>query len=202
MHIFKTISSNLYSGLSSLFIYRLAVIALLFVTSISDCFASGGPQTAWDLRYHWFNFIVYILILFFALRKVIPAAWVQRKEQIANTVRDSVREFEDAELEVKKIEDQIKELPLETKKIHEEILYQAEAEASALLSITREKTTRMKLQAEELLEGEGRAAQNSFRQALVTSAVQLAKESFQVTGASDDEKYREAALNRTQKLVQ
>jgi F0F1-type ATP synthase membrane subunit b/b' len=182
----------------------LATTVGLFLNSgFASAWASGGPASIGDLKSYWINFVIYICLLFICLRKVIPAAWTARREAIQATVRNATRDLESAEAEVKDVETRTRNLEADKRKAMDEIIRQAEAEASAAVSQAREKATRASVQAVDLLKGEGRAAEVEYRSELVARALQLAREKFQQGAFADKEAgYRDAAMARARRLVQ
>ena len=176
---------------------------ILLTSGQSQAWASGGPASIGDLQSYWINFVVYVCLLFVCLRKVIPTAWSARREAIQATVRTATRDLESAEAEVKEVEARTRNLEVDKRKAADDIVRQAEAEASAAVSQAREKAARLSVQATDLLKGEGRAAEVEYRSELVARALQLAREKFeQGAFAGKEAGYRDAAMNRARRLLQ
>jgi F-type H+-transporting ATPase subunit b len=149
------------------------------------------------------NFIIYVAILFFALRKVIPQNWMARRNAILENVTSSARELESAEQAVKAAEERTKNVATEQEAAKQEIIRQAELEAAQIIKSATEKAERQKAQAKDLIEGETRSAEATFRAELVERALELAKSKFKSGAfAAKESSYRDAALVRAKRLVQ
>jgi F0F1-type ATP synthase membrane subunit b/b' len=151
----------------------------------------------------WVNFAIYLAVLFVALRKIIPQAWMARRNAILENVTSAARELEQAEKAVRNAEDKTKNLASEQEAARQEIIKQAELEAVQIITAAKEKAERQKAQAKELIQGESRSAESTFRTELVFRAVELAREKFKSGAYSAKESdYRSAALDRAKRLVQ
>lgn len=189
----------------------LAQGAPLFALSLSllvdSAYASEaeGPHhgSIADLASNWINFIIYVALLYVLLRKAIPAAWSARREKIRETVLASKAELEAAERELHTVEALTQNLSREQERAKQEILQQADVEAAAIKAAALERAERIKVQAKELLVGEGRSAESQVRATLVTRAVEIARGRF-ASGeyAARQSTYVDAAIDRAKRLVQ
>jgi F-type H+-transporting ATPase subunit b len=149
------------------------------------------------------NFAIYIAVLFIALRKIIPQAWMARRNAILENVTAAARELEQAERSVRDAEDKTKNLSNEQEAARQEIIKQAQLEAAQIIATAKEKAERQKAQAKDLIQGESRSAESVFRSELVFKAVELARDKFKSGAYSAKESsYRSAALDRAKRLVQ
>jgi F0F1-type ATP synthase membrane subunit b/b' len=194
---------SLQSKLSSLAIATTLVAA--HISAMPAC-ASGGESghhaSIADIAGPWINFIVYVVLLTALLRKPIKNGWAARRERIAEEVSAATSEMEAAERELATVEALTKSIALEQERARVEILKQGELEAASIASAAKEKAARIKSQVGELLEGESRSAQASFRSSLVAKAVELSKARFQGGEfASRQSAYVDAAVDRAKKLV-
>jgi F-type H+-transporting ATPase subunit b len=185
---------------------KLALLSLVLVLASSEAMASGGEghaPSAWDLRFLWLNFVLYVVLLYVLLKKVIASGWAARRHKIEKSVVSATSEVEAAEKTLRSIEDLVRNLKSEQEKAREEILSLAKEEAASIVRAAEERAERVRAQAKDLLKGESRSAQASFRSALVARAVELAKSKFsggQFAGRQDD--YVAAAVDRAKRLVQ
>lgn len=189
-------------------ISRFAIATTIVAATLSApvALASGGDgahhASIADITWPWINFIVYVFALTALLRKPIKNGWASRRERIAEEVTAATSELEAAERELAAVEALTKNIAQEQERARADIVKQGELEASSIASAAKEKATRLKSQVAELLEGESRAAQASFRASLVAKAVELSKARFQGGEyVSRQSAYVDAAVDRAKKLV-
>ncbi len=179
--------------------------ALVSIATTPAAFASAGhgEPSIGDLTFYWINFILYIGIMTYILRKPLKRGWAARTARIKQSVTQSSDEVGAAERELNAIEALTKTVPAEQEKIRQQIVEQAHAEAADIVRAAEQRAQRIKDQAKELLTGEHRSAQTSFRHTLVTRAVQIAKEKFGAGEfAAREGAYQNAAVTRAKQLVQ
>jgi len=181
-----------------------SLVAFVAFTA-SPAFASsdaGHSPSISDLGVFWVNFLIYVTLLYVLVRKAIANAWAARRESILASVTSATDEVNAAERELNATEALAKNIAADQEKARGDILRQGQAEADALVSSAKEKSERIKTQAQELLKGEGRSAEASFRAALVTKAVEISRERFsRGEFAAKQEQYLDAALSRAKRLV-
>jgi len=178
-------------------------IATLAASDLAMASGSAGHQPSiYDIVPFWVNFVLYIALMTFILRKPIKNGWASRRTRIAEEVSSATSDMEAAERELATVEALTKNLSQEQERARTEILKQGELESDAILSAVKEKSGRLASSTKELLEGESRSAQAHFRAALVAKAVELSKSRFQ-TGelAARQSVYVDAAIDRAKKLV-
>lgn len=185
-----------------------ALVAVIFSGQFlvgQEAFASSGhgdPSIS-DLTFYWINFVLYIGIMSYILRKPLAKGWSERTARIKHAVTKSTDEVDSAERDLNAIEALTKTLPQEEEKIRKQIVEQANAEAEDIVRQAQQRAERIRAQAAELLKGENRSAQASFRQGLVARAVQLAKDKFRAGEyAAREGAYQSAAVSRAKQLVQ
>lgn len=177
---------------------------LLLAVPVAHASGSEGAHhgSISDVVGPWINFIVYVTLLFVLVRKPIKNGWAARRERIVAEVSAATSEMEAAERELAAVEALTKNITQEQQRARSEILKQGELEAGSIVSVAREKASRIKMQVKELLEGETRSAEASFRATLVAKAVELSKARFQSGEFSSRQgAYVEAAVDRAKKLV-
>lgn len=181
-----------------------ATLVTVFLLVPVACASSGhGEPSIGDLTFYWINFALYVGIMIYVLRKPLAKGWAARTARIKQSVMQSSDDVEAAERELNAIEALTKSLPTEEEKIKQQIVEQANAEAADIVRQAEQRAARIREQAKELLKGETRSAQSTFRQSLVARAVQLAKEKF---GAGEfagrEDVYQAAAVTRAKTLAQ
>jgi F0F1-type ATP synthase membrane subunit b/b' len=185
---------------------HISVLSVALFFGAPEAFASGGEGHApsvWDLRFLWLNFGLYVALLYFLLRKVVASGWEARRQRVEKSVVSATTEMQSAEKELRSIEDMVRELKTEQEKARAEVLTLAKEEAASIVRAAEERASRIRSQAKDLLTGERRSAEASFRGALVARAVELARSKFssgQYTSRQDA--YVAAAVDRAKRLVQ
>jgi F0F1-type ATP synthase membrane subunit b/b' len=184
---------------------NLFVAVVLALVGASECaLASSGNRAPAlsDLTFYWINFVLYIAVMTFILRKPIRNGWASRTARIKKTVAECTDEVESAERELNAIEALTKGLVTEQERVRQEILAQAKVEADDIVRNAHQRASRIREQAKEMLKGETRSAESSFRASLVSRALQIAKERFTKGEFANRERvYVDAAVERSRQLV-
>lgn len=180
-----------------------ALVAPVSLASASSSAEGHHNPSLGDLTFYWINFILYIALMTYILRKPIRNGWAARTARIKQTVAHCSEEVESAERELNAIEALTKGLAAEQERVQQEIISQANLEAQEIIKQANQRAVRIREQAKELLKGEARSAESSFRASLVKRALTLAKERF-VRGefAARQGSYVDAAVTRARQLVQ
>jgi F0F1-type ATP synthase membrane subunit b/b' len=185
---------------------KLFVVSALSLLGASECAlaASGNRAPALsDLTFYWINFVLYVGVMTFILRKPIRNGWASRTARIKKMVTECTDEVESAERELNAIEALTKGLATEQERVQQEIVSQAKLEADDIVKNANQRAARIREQAREMLKGETRSAESTFRSSLVARALQLAKERFTKGEFANREKtYLDAAVERSRQLVQ
>lgn len=182
----------------------LAALATIFLNASGAYASSGhGEPSIGDLTFYWVNFVLYVGVMAYIVRKPLAKGWAARTARIKQSVMQSSDDVEAAERELNAIEALTKSLPVEEEKIRQQIVEQANAEAADIVRQAEQRAARIREQAKDLLQGESRSAQSTFRNTLVARAVQLAKEKFGAGEfAAREDAYQTAAVSRAKQLVQ
>lgn len=183
--------------------YVFLLTALLAMST--EVYASGDghvPSIA-DLTFYWLNFVLYVALLTYLLRKPIKTGWAARTARIKQTVAECTDQVESAERELNAIEALTKGLPTEQERARQQIVSQANLEAADIIKQAEQRAARIREQSKEMLKGEMRSAQSSFKASLVSRALQLAKDRFtKGEYAAREQAYVGAAVSRAKQLVQ
>jgi F0F1-type ATP synthase membrane subunit b/b' len=184
------------------------VVATSLVASfviVDLAFAGGGAghhPSPHEIVPFWVNFVIYIALMTALLRKPIKHGWASRRTRIAEEVSSATSDMEAAERELAAVEALTKNLSQEQERARVEILKQGELEANSIVSSAKEKAVRLASSTKDLLEGESRSAQATFRAALVAKAVELSKSRFKMDElATRKSVYMDAAIDRAKRLV-
>jgi F0F1-type ATP synthase membrane subunit b/b' len=180
----------------------LVSVFLPVASAFASSSAHGEPSIA-DLTVYWANFVVYSIILYVLLRKPLANGWAARRARIQESVASCTSQVASAERELNAVEALTKGLTSEQDRARAEIVAQAKLEAEQIVESARAKATRIREQAKDMVAGEGRSAESTFRTTLVTRALELARAKF-VGGefSSKQQSYLDAAVGRAKRLVQ
>lgn len=185
---------------------QFCLLSLALFSGTSEVFASAGEGHApsvWDIRFLWLNFALYLVLLYVLLRKVVVSGWTARRQRVEKAVVSATTEMQSAENQLRSIEQAVRDVKVEQEKARAEVLTLAKEEAASLVRAAEERASRIRSQAKELLKGERRSAEASFRSALVARAVDLARSKFSSGQySSRQDAYVAAAVDRAKRLVQ
>jgi len=183
--------------------YSLILAALLVTTANAYASGAGHTPSIGDLTFYWINFVLYVALMSYLLRKPIKNGWAARTARIKQTVADCTDQVESAERELNAIEALTKGLPAEQERARQQIITQANLEAADIVKQAEQRAVRIREQSKEMLKGEMRSAQSSFRASLVSRALQLAKDRFSKGEyVAREQAYVGAAVSRAKSLVQ
>lgn len=198
-----SVTSALRSATSPLGAVIAAPSSFLALAPVALASSGHGEPSIGDLTFYWINFALYVGIMTYILRRPLARAWAARAARIRENVMQSSDDVDAAERELNAIEALTKGLPVEEEKIKQQIVEQANAEALDIVRQAEQRAARIREQARELLKGEARSAQSTFRHALLARAVELTKEKF---GAGEfagrEDAYQAAAVVRAKQLAQ
>jgi F0F1-type ATP synthase membrane subunit b/b' len=184
-------------------VFFVTVFATIANGELAAASGTGHSPSISDLTFPWINFILYVALLTYLLRGPIVKGWSGRRQNIKARVEGAAEQLQTAERELNAVEALVQCAAQEQERIKTEVSGQAAREAEMIVAQAQERTVRMKQQAKEMLEGEMRSAQSSFRSRLVERALQVAKQKF-ATGEyeSRESVYTDTAVTRAKQLVQ
>lgn len=192
--------------LNASILHRIVAPLALVILPVASAFASSsahGEPSIVDLAVYWGNFVVYSIILYVLLRKPLATGWSARRARIQQAVSSSASQVEAAERELNAVEALTKGLTSEQDRARAEIVTQAKLEAEQIVASARTKATRIREQAKDMVAGEGRSAESTFRATLVARALELARAKFAGGEfSSKQQSYLDAAVGRAKRLVQ
>jgi len=131
--LFKSLASR-SKHLCGSMCFSVPFLALAIFSALPAHASVGhGEPSIGDLTFYWINFVLYVVIMTFILRKPLAKAWSDRRARIKQSVARSTDEVDAAERELNAIEALTKTLPQEQEKIRQQIVEQANAEAADII---------------------------------------------------------------------
>lgn len=139
----------------------------------------GAPETGQitDLLYRTVNFVLLVVILFFAIRKTaIKDFFSGRREGIRKRFEELKRGKEDAERRSAELEKRLKEFEIHQQEILERFKAEGLAEKERIIAQAEERAKQMLAQAEMTIQREFESAKNRLQAELVGIAAENAQE--------------------------
>jgi F0F1-type ATP synthase membrane subunit b/b' len=191
-----------YGALTASKLFSVSLVLALIHTSAAMASSGHSEPRFSDLTFYWINFVLYVAIMAYILRKPIRTGWAARVERIKQSVTRSATDVEVAERELNAIEALSKSLPAEQERIKQQLLEQANLEAEELIKDAHQRAQRIRHQAKELVFGETRSAESAFKRSLVSRAIAIAKDRFgKGELVARDAVYTARALSRADSLI-
>lgn len=196
---------------------RLIVATLLMVLLPIAAFAAGHGSGAehgggeheahagsiMDIWLFWANFLVYVMAMYFLLRKPIVSGWESRRQGIAARVESSQAELKKAEALLVDAQEKQKSIPREIVIITQDIKTQGEREAQQIVEEAKKRASRIVAQAREGIAIEQKALQLAIKRELAELVTARARERLsQEITSGNDKVLRTSALQGVRGLVQ
>lgn len=179
----------------------LVIIAPGVVFAESGDHAGHGPSIT-ELIPYWINFLLYVGILYFLLRKTVVRGWAARRQKIIDNISSAKEQFSQAQSLLNDAQSKWSRLTQEETRVRDEIARQAEFERRQMLESARSKAERMVLQAREHGLAERRSAEREIREELVDDVLSRALGILkQSASAETDRAFRSAAVGAAGRLV-
>lgn len=199
-------SSRLLAPLTR--IALLALVVILLLASPEFALAAGGgehgQQTLWDIRHFFFNFSLFVLILFFILRKPALRGWNERRESIKSLAEQGVRAREAAQARLAQAKQMLADVGRESAAIESRIKSEGEQEYAAILSHDRKECEAIVRQAHSSIEAEDRAMREQAATEFTATVLSRVREKIGSNVSRDlDSKLRASTLagNGVQELL-
>ena len=176
--------------------------ALIALAAPAVALASGGaaPANPWlDIVYKFINFAGLIAILYYALRKTIPAALKDRRDTIARELTAALEAKDAAEAKLTEFQKKVADLEAETARLREEFKSEGEAQKAAILRDAEAAADSIKKNAAAAGEREVRRISEELRSEAVRQALALAEEILKKSYSAEDQK---RALEQTIKKIE
>lgn len=185
--------------------YALAFLVLLDTPSLALAATEHGHEAAgfMSLQWYWVNFLLYIAIMFFILRKQVANGWGQRRGLIETAVNRSQIELEAAQQKVDEAEERLAGLREVLERVTVEIAQEANLEAKHILEDARARAERTAKQVQDNIQAENRVAELTIRTELSDVVISKVRGRLQSELNPDsDRALRQAALNESRAIIQ
>lgn len=193
-------NSALISSLISFCLTVLLLPATLIAAGGGDHATSGSIR---DLIPFWFNFLLYIGIVYYLVAAKSRNAYAARRARLIASVNQGAVELKAAREELKIANDRLASVEQEIKKLQIEIAEEGDREAKKILEEAEQRAKRVKSQAVELVRLEERAAQEKLKRELADRITEKAAVLIRSKATADsDRAIREATLNNAKSLIQ
>lgn len=149
-----------------------------------------------DLTFYYINFALYILFLYFVLRKPVRQGWVSRSLKIEEAVNRGKIELAKAEEALKAAKNQLAGVDSEIKKIGEEIRADTRNETKLIVDDAKVRAERIVQQGKLSAQSEIKALEQSLRRELASLIMQKATEQVRAKiNTEADVKLRRSSLS-------
>ena len=151
----------------------------LFLTLYGTAFASGGGDRSGDLLdllFRFINFILLVIILFWAIRKIgLKESLSARMEEIRQRLDDLKKEKEESENRYKEIEKKLSDFNEKKADIIAQFREEGLAEKERIVAEAKERVKQILEQVELSIQNEMKSAGNRLRQEVLDLAAQRAR---------------------------
>ena len=182
------------------------LVLLVLLCLCAAAYASGGGHhepSIRDLGRYWVNFLIFLGIIYAALRKPMPAAWENRRAAISRVIEQAQSELKAARAELEDAEQRLLVADLHAQDLAKKLQAASASETGEILAEAKRKAAAIQEQARRSASAEREAAKRALREEAVdlavTRAVELAKERL---SPERDRSIREAALGGVPLLMQ
>lgn len=186
-----------------------AAAAIFIALNVGIAFASSESHGAhhegsiWDLRWYWFNFIIYAGGMYLLLRGQAVRGWAARREAIQNAVRAGEIQLENANNALAAAQKRL--AMTDSAAIHElisPIIQDGEREAKRIVEQAQKQAVRIVEQAKLSVAVEQKSHETRLRRQVARTIVARAKERIQnELNADSDRALRSAAVKNIKALV-
>lgn len=190
----------------SLFIVCAAVVAAapelaLAASSGHDAHGHHAPSI-WDIRWYWFNFLVYVGAMFYLLRGPAVAAWNSRRTNLIESIQGAKRDLEVAQARFAEAQTKVSRVEAEKSEMARRLRSETEKEVQQIAHDAVERAQRIARQAEMALQHERKALEGKLRRELALVVTEKARERLkrEVT-PEHDRSLRDASLGGVKGLL-
>jgi F-type H+-transporting ATPase subunit b len=135
----------------------------------------------------WFNLLLIIGILVYALRKPLPAYFTQRRQSIQDEIEEANKVRDEAEAKLAEVDSRMKALDSELADIRSQARQNAEAERQRLLEEARQDGEKIIAAAEREVGNLRRHAREELKQYASHLALEMAEEQIRQSIGDEDE---------------
>lgn len=180
------------------------VLSTFSLVCAEYAYAAGGhgKGSISDLFFPWINFIVYVGILFFVLRKPLAALWSARRSAILEAVEASKRANDEARVIYSAAQERARSLPSVIQSLKEKLGGEAVAEAQLLQQDAEGRAAKIVQSAKDTLAGEQKAFQVEMRRQFVDEVMQRAEAKLRnEVNEGRDQQLRQSSLKHIKALL-
>ena len=188
-----------------LFAFLVFLIGLVVFVPIASFAAEHGHEapSIKDTLFYWINFLTYIAIMYFLLRKTLSHGWDSRRETIRAAADRGKIAAEAAQAELRNIEAKLKNLPTEIAAIKEAIVQETASEVVQVERDAKEAVNQIAAHTQSTIVAERKALERDVRREL--ASIVMAKVEQKLAGEMTSEKdagLRRAAVGSARILAQ
>ena len=180
------------------------IITTITLTSIAinlvvaNAFAAsnaGHTPSVSDLKYSFFNFSLFCILMYLVSHKAIKKQLQARRECYRNEIEAGARALEKAQAQMSEAQKKVSNLDGEIKELEERVRAEAKQEAAIILTEAKDQSERILDLGKETALAEKQSSQAALHQEVVELAIQKATDSLKASSnASNDKAIRENAL--------
>lgn len=153
-----------------------STLTVLAFVPLAAAEAKGHEQGFSTLIPYWVNFILFVGLLYFLLRKKARAGWAQRRETIENNIDRALAELQQAEQKLHQALKNLDNVAGEASKVEDLLRKEAITEHDAIIAEAKSKAELIIKRAKETAEAEKTSAIQALRSEMVERVVQRARE--------------------------
>ncbi len=168
----------------------LAAFVLILFFPLS-AFAASGHETQHIslLIPYWVNFIIFVLVMYFLLRKAFSQSWQKRRDTISRAVHAGEEQLKLAKQRLEEAREQQESLVSQLGKLRETILKEGDMELQRIRRDGDERAEFVKKQAERTLESEKLALEVELRKELAARVMEKASERLKNEISEEEDSY-------------
>lgn len=160
--------------------YIVLLITLQFL-SVASCYAAAGghsthDSSVWDLKFYFINFLIYLALVAFIIKRVAPQGWAMRRQRIQESLQASIAKVSAAERAYQTAKQRLQTLDEDARALTEQMQREAEREAGEVIESAKNQGARMVKQAHDNANAERKASETAIRKEYAAQALRIAEE--------------------------
>ncbi|PLX46124.1 MAG: hypothetical protein C0609_01395 [Deltaproteobacteria bacterium] len=167
----------------------LLIAALLALPALAAASGgeAGGANPWMDLVLKFVNFAILVAVFIYVLRKPIPQALSERRENIAKELAEAKEAKEEAEAKLAEFKAKVANLEAEAVKIREDFKAEGERQRERIIEQAKKSAETIRANAAKVGEREAKMAAEKLKNEAVAQALALAKELLAKSYGDDDQ---------------
>ncbi len=163
----------------------------------------GGHEAHPSLMWPWINFIIFIVVLGYILKRPFSEMWDSRRSFLINLREKGLLELKSAQTRFRDAEVKIQTVEADAKKIATSIIEDGEREGMQLVNEARTRAERTLKQVEVNIAAERRSAEITLRRSLADMVLRKAGDKIRKELTPDaDRAIRERVVGNVRQLMQ